>query len=339
MARKIKDAVIVITGASSGIGRATAIRLAEQGARVLAVARRLDALDDLRDQCRNAPGLIIPVGADVTSEAALQEVAELALENFGRLDAWINNAAVSLFANFEEAPSQVYRQVLETNLFGYIYGARAALPIFREQGTGTLINVSSMVARLGSPFISAYVTSKAAINGLTRSLRQEFRHTDIKICLVMPASIDTPLFQQAANFTGRAVQPLEPVYDPNIVSDQILRLLKRPTPEVYAGNAGRFLTGLRRLIPRTVERFTARQVEQDHFQERSAPPSTGNLFRPTPQMARVDGGWNGKKRLLRRPAARLAITGALLAIPTALLLFSSPTPLPDRSWLQNLLPG
>ena len=338
MARKLKDAVIVITGASSGIGRITAMKLAQQGARVLAVARRLEALEELRDQCRNAPGLILPIGADVTSEAALQEVAEVALENFGRLDAWVNNAAVSLFAPFEEAPSQVYRQVLETNLFGYIHGARAAIPIFREQGTGTLVNVSSMVARSGSPFISAYVTSKAAINGLTLSLRQELRDTEIKVCLVMPASIDTPLFQQAANFTGRAIQPLDPIYDPEIVSDQILRVLKRPTAEVYAGNAGRFLGGLRRIAPRTVERFTARQVEKDHFQDRSAPPSTGNLFRPLPNLARVDGGWNGKSRLLRRPLPRLALTGALLAIPTALMLLSSPAP-PSRSWLQQLLPG
>lgn len=339
MVRKLKNSVVVVTGASSGIGRATAIELARKGARVVATARRAPALESLREECRHFNGMILPVSADITDEEQVRLLAEFALEHFGRIDAWVNNAAVSLFAPFEEAPSDVYRRVLETNLFGYIHGARAAIPIFREQGQGVLVNVSSIVARAGSPFISAYVTSKAAINGLTKSLRQELRDTDIEVCLVMPASIDTPLFQQAANFTGRAIKPLDPVYDPHRVSRAIVKLIRKPSPEVYVGHAGRLLGGFRRIAPLSAEGFTATQVEKDHFQDQSAPPSRGNLFQARAELARVDGGWNSKPRYLRRRPVQLALAGALLALPAAFFALTASPPKPRTLLLRTLLPG
>ncbi|WP_017720518.1 SDR family NAD(P)-dependent oxidoreductase [Kamptonema formosum] len=155
MPRSIKDSVIALTGASSGIGRA-ALELAKQGATLLLAARRAGVLEEVAAECERLGGRARAVPTDVTSEEAVQELAQRAVNTFGRLDVWINNAAVTLFARFEDAPSQVYRRVIETNLFGYIHGARAALPYFREQGSGILINVDSVVGAAGQPGASHF---------------------------------------------------------------------------------------------------------------------------------------------------------------------------------------
>jgi NAD(P)-dependent dehydrogenase (short-subunit alcohol dehydrogenase family) len=213
MPREIADSVIVITGASTGIGRASALAFARAGATVVVTSRREEVLCTLAESCKNLGGRAIAIAADVTDERIIQDLARRVVESFGRIDVWINNAAVTLFARFEQTPPEAYRRVIETNLFGCIHGARAVLPYFREQGSGMLINISSGVGKIGSPFISAYVASKFAIIGLSESLRMELRDApDIHVCTVLPAAIDTPLFQQGANFTGRAVQPIPPVY-------------------------------------------------------------------------------------------------------------------------------
>jgi short-subunit dehydrogenase len=210
----------------------------------------------------------------------------------GRVDVWVNNAAVTLFGRFEETPPDAYRRVIETNLFGYIHGARAALPHFREQGSGVLINVASVAGRVGQPYTSAYVTSKFAILGLSECLRQELHDAaDVHVCTVLPASIDTPLFQHAANYTGRAVKPLGPVYDVERAAEAIVRLVESPRREVIVGHAGRGLLLLRMLAPASGERFMAKRVEQDHFQERAAEPNPGNVFEPMPQYTDIRGGW------------------------------------------------
>lgn len=200
----------------------------------------------------------------------------------------MNNAAVILFARIEEAPYEAYRKVIETNLFGYIYGARAVLPYFREQGSGTLINVSSVVGKIGSPYISAYTTSKFGIIGLSTSLRMELLDVpDIHVCTVLPASIDTPLFQHAGNFTGRAVKPVEPIYRAEQVANAIVALARRPRREIMVGNAGRRQALMYTLAPGLTEPRYAKQVEKHHFQDTAAPQSPGNLFKPMEQHTRA----------------------------------------------------
>jgi len=265
MPRPIKDSVIVITGASSGIGRTTALEFAKRGATLLLAARREFALQEVATQCNRLGGQALAVPTNVTDEEAVQALARRAVETFGRLDVWVNNAAVTLFARFEEAPSEVFRQVLETNVFGYVHGARAALPYFREQGSGILINVDSVVGTAPQPYTSAYVMSKFAIRGLAGCLRMELnldKAPDIHVCTVMPATIDTPLFNQAANYTGRATKALNPVYSAQ----------NTLTPELY-------------------EQTMAQQVDQDHLQDKPAPATNGNLFEPMPEYTSISGGW------------------------------------------------
>ncbi|HYO72361.1 MAG TPA: SDR family oxidoreductase, partial [Archangium sp.] len=242
MSRKLQGSVVVITGASSGIGRATALAFARHGAKVVLAARNPQPLHEVASQCAELGGEALVVPTDVTDEAAVKELAHRAVERFGRLDVWVNNAAVTGFGFFEDTPPDVFRRIIDTNFFGYVHGARAALPYFHDQGSGVLINNTSMVAKLSEPYLSAYAASKHAIRGLAQSLRQELVVTkarDIHVCAVMPATIDTPFFQHAANYTGRAAKAMPPVYPAERVARAIVGMARWPRREMFVGNSAR----------------------------------------------------------------------------------------------------
>ncbi len=313
---ELSDSVIVVTGASSGIGRATALSLARSGATLLLAARRELPLRELAQECAHVGGRAQVVPTDVTDAGAVQHLAATALEHHGRLDGWINNAAVSLFGRFEEVPLEAFRRVVETNFFGYVHGARAALPRFREQGHGVLVNVSSVAGRAGQPYTSAYCASKFAINGLSACLREELMdEEEIHVCTVLPGSVDTPLFQHAANYTGRAVQPIDPLLPPARVARAIVSCLENPRSEVFVGLSSRPLALLQTLSPARNERQMARKVERDHFDDHSAPPTTGNLYEPMPEWAGVDGGWRRAKLARRTRIARNLLGAMGVAVP------------------------
>lgn len=292
--RSIQESVIVITGASSGIGRATALMFAQQQATLVLAARREAALQEVAATCEAAGATAIAVPTDVTQEDQVQALAQKAIESFGRIDVWINNAAVSLFAKFEAAPADAFRRVIETNLFGYVYGARAAMQQFRQQNSGNLINVASIVGLGAQPYTSAYVMSKHAIRAMAECLRMELyldNASNIHVCTVLPATIDTPIFQQAANYTGRQVKAMDPVYAADDVADAIVDLVKHPQREIIVGAVGYLVALQSTLTPDLYERMMAEQVDQNHLSNQPADPSAGNLFEPMPEQAKLSGGW------------------------------------------------
>jgi short-subunit dehydrogenase len=307
--RKLSDRVVVLTGASSGIGRAAAVGFAVSGACLVLAARRAVALDEVARECNETKGRALAVPTDVTDEKAVGELARRAVEEFGRLDVWVNNAAVSLFSRFAEAPPDEYDRVIDVNLFGCIRGVRAALPYFREQGHGVIINVASVYGKIGAPYLSGYVASKHAMVGLSESLRQELVAEDIHVSTILPASIDTPIFQQAANYTGRAVTPMRPVYDADVVARAIVRCARRPRRERIVGGAGRLLWQQRLTSPGLLEKAQARMVRKEHFQEQPAAPSSGNVVEPDSYHTGVSGGWSSSPAPLRRNALPALRTG------------------------------
>jgi short-subunit dehydrogenase len=315
---RVRDSVIVITGASSGIGRATAIACAARGAAVVLAARREDALKEAARECETAGGSALAVPTDVTDADAVRELARQAVERFGRIDVWVNCAAVTAFAPFQEIPLDEFRRILDVNVMGYVHGARAALPYLREQGKGVLINVSSVVSAVPQPYTQAYSMSKAAVRALGASLRQELwldgaRH--VKVCTVLPATIDTPFFDQAANYTGRKAKAMPPVYSPERVARTIVDLIRVPRREVIVGPMGRNLVMQMKFAPGLTERQMALLVDKAHlYRTKPSPATDGNLFRPAPGTGSVSGGWHGKRRTaVRRAAASAALLGGAVA--------------------------
>lgn len=314
MKPEIAGQVVVITGASSGIGRATALEFADQGARLVLAARRSRPLKQLAEECERRGASAVSVECDVSDAAQVEELARIAEQQFGRIDVWVNNAAVTSYGRFDEAPLQAHERVLEINLFGYLYGSYAAMRRFRRQGWGTLINVGSMLSRMSQPYVAPYVMSKHAIRGLGMSLQQELYvsgEQDIHVCTVMPASIDTPLFQHAANYSGRKVNAMKPIYTADQVARTIVELVEKPEYEVFVGNAARAMEGFNKLSPAKAMEQLATMTDRQHLDpKKKAPITDGNLFEPMAKGTDVAGGW--KRGGIRSAAANLATAAALV---------------------------
>lgn len=283
--------MVVITGASSGIGRATAFRFAKAGARLVVAARRTKPLDVAVHECAKLGGQATAVQLDVTDPDSVANLARRAVESYGRIDIWVNNAAVALYARVDEGPLEVHRRVIETNLLGYLYGSRIAVRIFREQGRGVLVNVCSATAYVGQPYSSAYVASKFGIRGLSESIRQEVSDCpEIRVCTVMPGATDTPFFQHAGNYMGRAVQPLRPIADARRVARAIVATAERPIRTTFVDIA-RVLPLLKAIAPGWIEAYVGNLVRKRQFRDEPAPASPGNLFEPMAEGDDVSGRW------------------------------------------------
>ena len=319
---KLHDVVVVITGASSGIGRATAHAFAQEGATLVLASRREQALQETLQECERLGGRGIVVPTDVGDAEQVERLCDTAVARYGRVDVWVNNAAVTLFGRLEETPREAYEKVIETNLLGCVNGAREAIRQFREQGHGRLINVSSMVAHAGQPFTSAYVASKWGIRGLSECLRMELADApSIHVTTILPASIDTPLFQQGANYVGQPAKAMTPVYPPEKVVTAILSAAKYPVRERFVGNSGRMMAAIRTLVPPLGEKMMERKVHSDHFAEDlPIEPSPGNLF-DSHGSGSVRGGWIEREHGGSSSGMSLALGLAAVALPLALYAY------------------
>ncbi|WP_139920891.1 SDR family oxidoreductase [Hymenobacter sp. DG01] len=289
------SATIVITGASSGIGRATALAFARPGVRLVLAARRAAVLAEVAAECAQQGARTLAVPTDVTDARAVHHLAEAAAAlGGGQIDVWVNNAGSGAIGEFDKVPLAAHEQVLHLNLFGYLYGAYAVLPYFRRQGHGILINVVSLGSWLPEPFTASYSASKYGLRGLMDTLRAELSsEPHIHVCDVHPSYIDTPGFQHGANYTGRLIKPAPPVFPAQKVADTIVKLTRHPRPSTMVGWSGPALRLLYQLAPQTTAWAAARLFRGYLAQAQPAPVSENSLFRPqpAPHGSDISGGW------------------------------------------------
>jgi len=256
--KPLDDQVIVITGASSGIGLVTARQAAKQGARTVLVSRDGAVLERVQTEIEADGGQALAVVADVSVEADVTAAVEAAVQRFGRIDTWVNNAGVAAYSTLDRLPIAEHRRIFETNYWGVVYGSLAAVAHFRTRdGRGTLINVGSVNSDVAIPLLSAYSASKHAVKGFTDALRRELLRSDPKIAvtLVKPSGIATAFPQHARNHMAEEPRVVPPLYAPEIVAGAILNAATHPRRDIVVGAVGPLLAGPLVLFPRLMDRL------------------------------------------------------------------------------------
>ena len=322
--KPVKQQVIVITGATSGIGLVTARRAAERGARLVLTARNEDALERLTRELQSLGCEAIHIAGDVGDPETLLKVADAAIRRFGGFDTWVNNAGVSVYGRLDEVPLADKRRVFDTNFWGVVHGCRAAVPHLRARG-GALINIGSTLSDRAIPLQGIYCASKHAVKAYTDALRMELEEegAPISVTLIKPSAIDTPYKDHAQNYLEVEPNNPPPVYAPEAVADAILHCASHPQRDVFIGAGGKVLAVLGNVAPRLTDKY----MEKTMFsQQRTAKPrqygkhrglyeGTGNL--------EERGGYEGhvaETSLYTRSKLHPIATGAIVASAAGLVL-------------------
>ena len=301
----VAGATVVITGASSGFGRGTALKLATLGANVVVAARRTEMLEALAAEIAAAGGTALAVTTDVSDAGDIVKLAATTVERFGRIDVWINNVGIGALGLFWDIPIEDHARVVDVNLKGLIFGAHAAIRQFRVQGGGTLINVGSIDSAVPLAYQASYAASKAGVLSLSRSLNEELRlagNETIKVGTIMPWAVDTPWWIHAANYSGHAPR-MAAMDDPEIVIDAIVSACNNPKQEQPVGWKAHSSDISHHIFPGLTERLSANIAASEVNKAILEPSTTGSIHHPMADGLKVDGGIR-LERMKREDAAR-----------------------------------
>jgi short-subunit dehydrogenase len=287
--KPLEQQVIVITGASSGIGLATALAATEAGAKVVLAARSADTLDLIVDNISEAGGTAVAVAADVGDRSDVERIAQTAIAQFGRIDTWINDAGVSIYGRLDEVSDEDNRRLFDTNFWGVVYGSLVALPHLKKQG-GALINIGSEVSEAIVPLQGMYSASKHAVKGFTDALRVELLADEapISVTLIQPTAVDTPYPEHAANYLEQEPKLPTPQIEPEQVASAILDAAVDPVRDVRVGAMAKMNTLMAKIMPSLADRMSKLQMGR---QQRDEPPHSmqGSLYQ-----ASEDGRTHGR---------------------------------------------
>jgi short-subunit dehydrogenase len=278
--RPLNEQVMVITGASSGIGLATARAAAKQGVTLVLNSRNEEALAEVVNEITGAGGEALYVVGDVSFRKDMERLAKAAVDRFGRIDTWVNNAGLSIFGRLQEVTEEDNRRLFDINFWGIVNGSLAAAPYLKRQG-GALINLGSEVSDIAIPVQAMYAVTKHAVKGFTDALRMEFMEegAPVSVTLIKPASIDTPFPQHAKNYMPKAPTLPAPVYLPNDVAKAILYAAEHPSRDMYVGGASRAFSFLNRVAPHLVDWVNANFMGKQQQRKEPSRGKNGALYK------------------------------------------------------------
>lgn len=279
--RPLNEQVIVITGASSGIGLSTARMAGKRGAKLALIARNEDVLREICEEL-NAKGVpAIYVAIDVASREAVERAAEIILQEYGRIDTWVNNAGTGLFSTLEELSDDDHRRLFDTNYWGVVYGSLTALKHLRQSG-GAIVNLGSIVSDMVTPQQAAYSATKHAVKGFTEGLRQEVMQTKapVSVTLIKPSAIDTPFGVHARNYMDVEGKVPPPAYHPDLVAEAILHAAESPTRALTVGGAGQMMVLMANWMPGLADRLMTSKTFVKMLKQDRPAPGNDALYRP-----------------------------------------------------------